>query len=70
MINNAAIKRCRLFSGMTADELERALEFFEAAPQSYRKGEFLHTIGEPLRRFGLVLSGLVQVYMGNGGNNV
>ncbi len=62
MIDNT-IRNCRLFSGMTDDQLVRALEFFSASGQVYKKGEFLHTVGEPLRRFGLLISGAVQVYM-------
>ena len=63
MMNDTAVRNCRLFTGMTDGQLEYALEFFSASRQSYKKGDFLHTIGEPLRRFGLVLSGGVQVYM-------
>lgn len=57
------IEKCPLFAGLSDPQLEQALQFFSASVQSYRKGDFLHTVGEPLRRFGLVLSGGVQVYM-------
>lgn len=60
---DSIICKCRLFAGLNDEQLKKALEFFSASRQSYKKGEFLHTVGEPLRRFGLVLSGSVQVYM-------
>lgn len=62
-MNFEAIKKHTLFSGLSAEELNRALEFFGAFECSYKKGEFLHQIGEPMRCFGLVLGGTVQVYM-------
>ncbi len=61
--NRAAIEKCPLFSGLAEGQLERAMRFFSASAQKYKKGEFLHRVGQPLHRFGLVLSGAVQVYM-------
>lgn len=52
-----------LFRGLQGPSLEYALDFWEAVPGTYRKGEFLHRPGSRLSHFGLVLSGRVQVYM-------
>lgn len=62
-MNKEVIKQHTLFKGFSDAELEQALDFFSASERSYKKGEFLHQVGEPLRCFGLVLSGTVQVYM-------
>lgn len=62
-MSNDAISACRIFSGMSEEQLAHALEFFRARRQSFRRGDFLHRPGEPLVRFGLVLSGGVQVCM-------
>lgn len=62
-MNKNTIKQCTLFKGLSENELERALEFFSAVSKKYKKGDFLHRVGKSLRRFGLVLSGTVQVYM-------
>lgn len=56
------ITRCSLFSGLSDQDLQYALNFFEASPRSYDRGTLLHPAGEPLPAFGLVLSGTVQVY--------
>lgn len=50
-----------LFSGMRPEELAYALTFFHAYRHTYDKGEILHSVGEPLPFFGLVLSGSIQV---------
>ena len=57
------IKNSVLFDGLSDAELERALEFFCATVNEYRKGEFIQTILSPFERFGLVLSGEAMVYM-------
>ena len=57
------IKSCTLFDGFSDQEIERALDFFQAAVKEYRKGDFIQTILTPFDRFGLVLSGEVRVYM-------
>lgn len=56
------IKRCRLFSGLTDEELQRALVLFDASVTEYGRGAFIHRADERLAFFGMVLSGSVQVY--------
>lgn len=55
------ILSCPLFSGMGENELRDALNFFDAIPQKYKKGDFLQSVLTPFDRFGLVLSGSIQV---------
>ena len=57
------LRKNRIFSGMTDFELERGMKFFSAKIISYGKGEMLNVITEPIRSFGIVLSGLVHVCM-------
>ena len=54
------IRTCMLFRGMTEERLSDALSLLQAEVRSYRKGDFLHHAGEPLKKFGFVLSGAVQ----------
>lgn len=54
---------CPLFAGLNETDLAYALQFFEAHRAVYRKGDFLNRIGDPLRSFGLVLEGTIQVSM-------
>lgn len=54
------IRTCMLFREMTAQELSDALTLLQAEYRSYPKGAFLHHAGEPLKKFGFVLSGAVQ----------
>ena len=51
-----------LFAGLSQQECERVLEFMKASEKSYAAGDILHLPGTELKRFGFVLSGLVQVY--------
>lgn len=62
-MNFEIIKKHTLFCGFSEKELTGALEFFGAYECSYKKGEFLHQVGDPMRCFGLVLGGTVQVYI-------
>lgn len=55
------ISSCSLFSGLEKDELVEALAFFDAVPRKYKKGEFLQLVLSPFERFGLVISGSIQV---------
>ena len=48
---------------MSEQQTAQAMEFFRASRQSFRKGDFILNPGEKLTRFGLVLSGGVQVCM-------
>jgi len=54
---------CPLFQNLSSDDFSLALRFFDAQEAVYPRGSFLHLPNEPLRRFGLVLSGAVQVSM-------
>lgn len=58
-----AISVSPLFSGLDAEQTEYALRFFHAQTRSFRRGEAIGSVGERVRRFGLVLSGQVQVFM-------
>ncbi|QNM05392.1 Crp/Fnr family transcriptional regulator [Qiania dongpingensis] len=59
----AVLQKNRLFQGLSGETLQYALDFFSAVPKRYEKGEFLHRVGSRMTRFGLVLSGRVQVHM-------
>lgn len=52
---------CPLFSGMSDSELENALSLFSAVERFHPRGSILASAGERLERFGLVISGTVQV---------
>lgn len=54
---------CPLFHGLSPEETNYALSYFNGREKSYQKGEFLHQVSFPLPSFGLVLWGTVQVYM-------
>lgn len=56
-------KGCRLLDTLSKDDLERVLLLLDAREISYKKGAFLHRAGEPMHRFGIVLQGLLQVFM-------
>ena len=55
------ITRSPLFASLSDKELIYALSLFSAKAVTYKKGEFLHTAGNKLQRFGLVLYGKIQV---------
>lgn len=66
MLDNMRVKAlngCPLFEGLSGDELASALDFYGAHEKSYQKGDFLIRAGEPVVKFGLVLSGAVQIMM-------
>ncbi len=50
-----------LFSELDADQLEHQLGMMKAERAHSERGEMLQSAGEPIRRFGIVLSGAVQV---------
>lgn len=58
-----------LFKNVGEERLQEALLFYDASLKEYKKGEYLHTIGEKMTHFGVVLSGCVQAltddYAGN-----
>ena len=57
------IAKNSLFSGLSDEDTEYALSFFGARYAHFEKGEMLGRPGEVMTRFGLVLSGNVQVCM-------
>ena len=63
MTNHALLDSCPLYQGLSPQDKAYALSYFDAKAKQYEKGEFLHQVSFPLQRFGLVLSGTVQVYM-------
>ena len=63
MLHHPMILQCPLFQGVPPDALDYALSYFEAHVKAYEKGDFLHQVSFPLERFGLVLSGTIQVSM-------
>ena len=63
------LNHCILFKDLNDSELAYALRFFNAQERSCRRGEQLNRPGEVMDRFGLVLSGNVQVFMDDYGGN-
>ncbi len=60
-----------LFNGLHDSEIESALNLFSAKKRKYSKGEIIASAGTRLERFGLVLSGTVQVsFIDIDGNSV
>lgn len=52
-----------LFDGLSEEEIVHALSLFSACARRARRGEYLLRAGEPFCLFGIVLSGVVSVYM-------
>lgn len=61
MEENDIIRSCPLFAGLDDGELGSALALYHAEREEYKKGEALANAGDRLDKFGLVLSGGVQV---------
>lgn len=59
--DNPLVTKHPLFEGFDADTLFRALTILHAESAVYKKGAQLQHAGQRLKRFGLVLSGAVQV---------
>lgn len=57
------LKKSILFKGFDDEKLLKAFKSFDAHASSYKKSEFLHPAGAPLRKFGFILSGIIQVCM-------
>ncbi len=57
----AVLETNPLFKGLERDRFERQLQVMKAVKAGSVKGEMLQAVGEPIRRFGIVLSGAVQV---------
>lgn len=49
-----------IFTGLTADELERALELMRARRRVYERGELVQRLGEPFTHVGIVLEGAIE----------
>lgn len=58
----ALLKKSVLFEGLSGEETERALAFFDARESTFLKGDTVKPIHTPFIRFGLVLQGTVQVF--------
>ena len=52
-----------LFAGLDGEEIRRMLLAMQAEKTCCGRGELLQPAGKPVRRFGLVLSGAVQVFV-------
>ena len=59
--NLSILQNHPLFSGLEPGRLEKQLEVMEAEKVHCTRGEMIQSLGEPIRRFGIVLSGAVQV---------
>ena len=57
------LENCPLFAGLTAAEAARALTLLDAREVRASRGTVLQQPGTPVARFGVVLSGLVEVSM-------
>ncbi len=55
------LKNTYLFNGFSDEELDEALSRLSARTASYKKGDVLISLGSPIREFGIVLSGGVQI---------
>ena len=60
---NEILRRCPLFSDLTDSEIEDTLVFYSAQRKKHSKGEFVMKAGQPVNRFGLIISGVVQIMM-------
>ncbi|MBO4704993.1 MAG: Crp/Fnr family transcriptional regulator [Spirochaetaceae bacterium] len=57
------LRKNMLFEGLSDEELESALTKLDGSVSKYKKGDFLHSSGTPLKKFGFLLSGIIQVCM-------
>lgn len=62
-MDRTVLDRCPLFAGLNENELEETLAFFHAEKKTFKRGDTLHSPGEPVRQFGLLLSGNIHVSM-------
>lgn len=60
---NAVIRLCPLFSDLSDQEIRDTLVFYDAQAKKHHKGEFVLRAGEAVTRFGLVITGTVQIMM-------
>lgn len=59
----SVIRQCPLFSDLSDDEIRQTLSFYDAQAKKHAKGEFVLRAGEPVMRFGLLVTGAVQIMM-------
>ena len=57
----SALRTNPLFRGLDPDRFDRQLLVMNAEKAHGERGEMLQAVGEPIRRFGIVLGGAVQV---------
>ena len=57
----AALRSNPLFAGMDRAQTEKALTLLKAERTQWGRGEMLHASSTPMERFGILLSGAVQV---------
>ena len=62
-MNMSALNQCILFRDLSEQDLTYAFSFFHARQRHFQRGEVFHRAGEPVRHFGLLLSGSVHVFM-------
>ncbi|MBR5380381.1 MAG: Crp/Fnr family transcriptional regulator [Clostridia bacterium] len=55
------LRQSPLFRGMTDEEISFELRLYQAHRRAYAKGDSLLRVGDPVKRFAIVLSGGVQV---------
>ncbi len=55
------INRNLLFAGLTESETAQALSLLSATERNHHRGSIIATAGAPMERFGLVISGAIQV---------
>lgn len=60
-MNFSALVSCPLFAGVHTQELPGLLSCLNAAEKRFAKGEIIFRAGEPLTRFGVLLTGSVMV---------
>ena len=53
---------CRLFDGLSKEDFPSALAFFDAKEAFFPKGTLIQSAGEPVTRFGVLLSGALHVF--------
>lgn len=52
---------CPLFSGISENEMDKLLSCLDARERRYQKGELVISAGTKISRFGVLLSGTVEI---------
>lgn len=63
------LRKNLLFSGMSDAQLSEALDFYGAKVTKYKSGDTLVHVGDAMNAFGIVLSGVIQVYADDADGN-